>query len=515
MPSLTASIAQVGGNTLLSRLLGFARDLVIARLFGADGATDAFFVAFKIPNFLRRLFTEGAFSAALVPVLEEYRQRRSFADLKGLVDSLAGTLGLALLLITALGVLAAPPLLLAFAPGFAGDLGQRELTTEMLRLTFPYLLFIGLTALAGGLLNTFERFGVPSFTPVLLNLILIGCAVWLAPQMPEPIVALAWGVLIAGIMQLAFQLPFLARLRLLPRPRVRPRDPGVRRIAGLMGPALLGVSVTQINLLLDTLLASFLVAGSISWLYYSDRLVEFPLGLLGVALGVVILPRLSRRYAAETPQAFSHTLDWALRWVLMLGVPAGTGLVVLAGPLIATLFHSSEFGASDVAMTSYSLMAYAVGLVAFMAIKVLVPGYYARQDMAAPVRIALIALAANLLMSLALMAPLGHAGLALATSLAAGLNAVLLLLGLMRAGIYRPEAGWAGLCAKVGSATILMGGLLHLGAGPTADWLALGGLERVARLFVWILLGGFVYLATLWLLGIRPRHLLHEAESDR
>ena len=294
MAPIAASLAKVGGNTLISRILGFVRDLVVARVFGADAATDAFFVAFRIPNLMRRLFAEGAFSLAFVPVLSEYRTQRGPAELRRFVDDTAGTLGLALLVVTVLGILGAPLLVLAFAPGFADDPGQRVLAADMLRLTFPYLLFISLTALAGGILNTFGRFGVPAFTPVLLNLVLIACALWLAPQMERPIVALAWGVLIAGVVQLAFQVPFLARLGLLPRPRFNPRDPGVRRMLGLIGPSLLGVSVAQINMLLSTLLASFLAAGSISWLYYADRLMEFPLGVLGVALGTVMLPKLSQ-----------------------------------------------------------------------------------------------------------------------------------------------------------------------------------------------------------------------------
>lgn len=507
MASLSASIAKVGGSTLVSRVLGFVRDLVIARVFGADQATDAFFIAFRIPNLLRRLFAEGAFALAFVPVLNEYKDQRPFAELKGLVDSVAGTLGLTLLGVTALGVLAAPLLLLLFAPGFANDIGQRELATEMLRLTFPYLLFIGLTALAAAILNTYGRFGIPALTPVLLNLALIGCALWLAPLMKQPILALAWGVLIAGIAQLAFQIPFLARLGLLPRPRLRWRDPGVRRILHAMAPALVGVSATQIGLLINGLLASFLAEGSISWLYYSDRLVELPLGLLGVALGTVILPRLAQQHAAAAPQALSRTLDWALRWVLLLGLPATVGLAVLAGPIMATLFHSAEFSAHDVTMASRSLMAYTLGLVAFMAIKVLAPGYYARQDTVTPVRIALISVLVNLVLSLALMGPLGHAGLALATAITALINGGLLLHGLRRRGVYRPEPGWTALVAKTLGATAAMAALLVWGSGATADWLARDGLERAAQLLGWIAAGGLVYGGTLWLAGIRPHQL--------
>jgi putative peptidoglycan lipid II flippase len=506
--SLAASIAKVGGNTFLSRVLGFVRDLVVARLFGSDAGTDAFFVAFKIPNFMRRLFAEGAFSMAFVPVLNEYKQKRGFDALKAYIDAVAGTLGGGLLLVTVIGVLSAPLLVLLFAPGFVNEPEQLALTTEMLRLTFPYLLFISLTAFAGGILNTHERFGVPAFTPVLLNISLILCAVYLAPTMERPIVALAWGVFVAGIAQLLFQIPFLAQLQLLPRPRLATKDPGVRKTLGLMVPALFGVSVGQISLLLDTLLASFLVTGSISWLYYSDRLMEFPLGILAVALATVILPRLSQRHAADDPVAFSYTMDWALRWVLLLGVPSAVGLLVLAGPLIATLFHSGEFGARDVEMASLSLMAYSLGLVAFMGIKVLAPGYYARQDMKTPVRIAVIALVVNMVFNLILMFPFGHAGLALATTIAAITNASLLLRGLLKERIFRPQRSWIALMIKALVANVLMGVLIHLGVGATADWIEMGLSERIWRLLMWILVGATIYAGALLAMGIRPRHFM-------
>jgi len=510
--SLAASIAKVGSNTFVSRLLGFVRDLVIARVFGAHAGTDAFFVAFKIPNLMRRLFAEGAFAMAFVPVLNSYREQRSQAELRNYLDDMAGVLGAVLLVVTLLGCLAAPLLVLLFAPGFSAEAGQRELAAELLRLTFPYILFISLTAFAGGILNTYERFGVPAFTPVLLNLVLIACALWLAPLMDRPIVALAWGVLIGGLVQLAFQVPFLRQLGLLPRPRLRFQDPGVRRTFGLMGPALFGASVGQLNLLINTILASFLVSGSISWLYYSDRLMEFPMGVLGVALGTVILPKLSQRHAAEDPDAFSDTLDFGLRWLLLLGVPAAVGLLVLAGPIIATLFFSSDpgaaFGAADARMTALSLMAYAPGLVGFIAVKVLAPGYYARLEMRTPVRIAVIAMAANIIFSLALMWPLGHTGLALATTLSGLVNAGLLLRGLRAERVYRPLPGWPALLAKGLGASVLMGLLLALGIGSIDDWLVQSGGERALRLGLWMFAAGGLYGAVLLAVGIRPRHLL-------
>ena len=505
------SLAKVGSNTLLSRILGFVRDLVFAHLFGASAGTDAFFVAFKIPNFLRRLFAEGAFAVAFVPILTEYKEKRGFDELKRFVDHVAGTLGAVLLAVTLLGVVGAPALVMIFAPGFLGEAGKMELAADMLRLTFPYLLFISLTAFAGGILNAHNRFGVPAFTPVLLNISLISCAYWLAPQMERPIVALAWGVLFAGIAQFLFQLPFLHQLKLLPRFIFAPKDEGVRRIGRLMLPALFGVSVTQLNLLLDTLIASFLVTGSISWLYYSDRLVEFPLGVLGVALGTVILPSLSRKHATESPGGFSETIDWALRWTLLLGLPAAVGLLVLSGPMISTLFQSEVFQASDVEMSRRSLMAYSLGLVPFILIKVLAPGYYARQDTRTPVRIAVIAMAANMVMNIILVFPLAHAGLALATSLSASLNAFLLFRGLFRDRVYRPAAGWLSLILRGVAASAVLAATLLWGSVLAGDWLVMGAWLKIGWLGSLILGGVLVYFLALFLLGIRLRHFQNRA----
>ena len=518
MARLTASLTLVGGATLLSRLLGFARDLLIARLFGADAGTDAFFVAFKIPNLFRRLFGEGAFASALVPVLHQAECQGGQAELRRLLASLSGLLGLGLAVLTLIGLLTAPVLILVFAPGFAGQPEQQTLAAELLRLTLPYVAFIVLAALAGAVLNLHERFGVPAFTPVLLNLAIIASALWLAPQLSEPILALGWGVLLGGWAQLAWQLPSVARLGLLTRPRWEWRHPGARRVLRRLGPVLFGVSVTQINLLLDTFLASFLATGSISWLYYSDRLVEFPLGILGAALGTVILPRLARLgRMGPSPAAgdgeFSRTLDWALRWVLLLGLPASLGLALLAEPLVATLFLSSAFGADDARMTALSLAAYAAGLTAFMAIKVLAPAYYARHDVRSPTRFALITPGANLGLSLALMAPWGHAGLALATSLAGLINAGLLLRGLRQIGIYRPDSDWPRLLVQGAAASGLLAALLSWGPGDVAPWLADPVSTRLKWLMGWILGGALVYLAALLVLGVRWRHLVAPDDS--
>jgi len=505
MGSLVRSLSTVGGNTLVSRVLGFVRDLVTAQVFGAGAITDAFFVAFKIPNFLRRLFAEGAFSTAFVPVLSEYKTKRSFDELRLFVDHMAGTLGLVLIGVTALGMLGAPLVVGLFAPGFVGDQGLFDLTAGMLRITFPYILFISLTAFCGGVLNVHQKFGVPAFTPVLLNLSLIASALWLAPLLDQPITALAWGVLLAGVVQFAFQLPFLRPLGLVPRFRPAPRDAGVRRVLKLMVPALFGVSVAQISLLIDTLIASFLEAGSISWLYYSDRLMEFPLGILGAALATVILPNLSRKHAEASLGGFARTLDWGLRTTVLLAVPASIGLFVLAGPMIATLFQSGQFDTHDVLMSERSLRAYSAGLTAFILVKVLAPGFYARQDTRTPVRIAVISLAFNMACNLALVWSLRHAGLALSTTLSASLNAFLLYRGLRREGVYAPTDGWGLLWLRLAVASIAMAAVLLWGAGDVAEWLAMSRGDRVLALASWIAAGAAVYAGTLLALGTRLR----------
>jgi putative peptidoglycan lipid II flippase len=514
--SLLRSLSTVGGHTLLSRVLGFVRDLVFAQVFGASADTDAFFVAFKIPNFLRRLFAEGAFATAFVPVLSEYRSTRDYATLKAFVDHVAGTLGLVLLVVSLVGVVAAPLVVSLFAIGWVvdGETTKLALAADMLRLTFPYLFFISLAAFAGGILNAHDRFAVPAFTPVLLNVALIGAALWLAPQMAQGIFALAWGVFVAGILQFTFQLPFLGRLRLLPHPRPDFSDPGVRRVLKLMVPALFAVSVTQINLLLDTVLASFLETGSISWLYYSDRLMEFPLGILGVALSTVILPRLSRRQAEAASEAFRRELDWGLRVAVTLGVPAAVGLVLLAGPMIATLFQSDLFDARDVAMAERSLMAYAVGLQAFILIKVLAPGFYARQDTRTPVRIGVIAMAANMVFNLLLIFPLQHAGLALATSLSAYLNAWLLLRALRRAGVYTALPGWPRQGLQVAAGALAMALVLGLLSPVLGVWVTAPRLDRVLWLAGLVGAGALAYFAALLATGWRP-HVLLEHAGDR
>ncbi|MFW5454894.1 murein biosynthesis integral membrane protein MurJ [Thioalkalivibrio sulfidiphilus] len=516
MSRLLKSTAVVSAMTLISRLFGYLRDMVLAISFGATGSTDAFFVAFRIPNFLRRLFAEGAFSQAFVPVFAEYKEQRGREALKDLLDHTAGALTLILFIVTAIGMLAAPLLILVFAPGFAGeDNGRQVLAADMLRITFPYLLFISLTAMAGGILNSVGRFAVPAFTPVFLNLSMIAAALWGAPYFEEPVKALAWGVFVAGAAQLLFQFPFLARQGLLPRPRFKKAHEGVKKITRLMLPAIFGSSVVQINLLVDTLIASFLVAGSISWLYFSDRFVELPLALFGIAIATVILPRLSREHAAKTPEAFNNTLDWALKLTLVVAVPAMLGLIFLAGPILASLIQYREFTAFDTTMAAMSLMAYAAGLPAFMLIKILAPGYYSRQDTRTPVKIGIIAMLANMGLNVAIVVPWvmldlpgPHAGLALATGLSALLNAGLLFRGLRRDGHYRPHPGWRAFLMQVAVAALVMSLALWFATPTLEDWGQWPAMDRVIRLLGLIALGSAAYGATLLALGVRPRQFL-------
>lgn len=498
--------------TFLSRILGFIRDVIFARMLGADAATDAFFVAFKIPNFFRRLFAEGAFMQAFVPVLSEYKEQGGAVALKHFINRTAGSLALILISVTALGVIGAPFVIMAFAPGFSWQGDSYELAVQLLRITFPYLFFIASTAFAAGILNTHGQFAIPAITPVLLNICLISAAIWFAPKMSEPVVALAWGVFVAGAVQLAFQFPALWRMGLLPRLHWGFADEGVKRIMKLMVPALFGVSITQLNLLLDTLLASFLTSGSISWLYYSDRLVEFPLGVFGIALATVILPALSKRHANQDAEAFSDALDWGLRWVLVIGLPASLALFVLAKPLLATLFQYDAFTDRDVLMASQSLMAYATGLLGFISVKILVPGFSSRQDMKTPVRIGIIAIVANMIFNVILFFPLAHAGLALATAMSSFVNAGLLYKRLRQDSIYRPRQGWIRIWLIVIAANVAMVGVLWVGL-TVEDWLETSLWQRIFDLCYWIVLAVMMYFSVLAILGLRPRDLMQSSGS--
>ena len=501
--SLLKTLAAVSGLTLISRILGFVRDLVIARVFGAGFATDAFFIAFKLPNLLRRLFAEGAFSQAFVPILAEYKNRRGEQETRQLVDRVAGALALALFLATVIGVLAAPLIVYMTAPGFTATPGKFELTVDLLRVTFPYILFISLTAFAGGMLNTYSRFSVPAITPSLLNLSFIAFALVGAPYFDPPVTALAWAVFVGGLAQLALQVPFLHRLGLLPRFKLDLKDEGVRRILRQMGPAVFGVSIGQVSLVINAIFASFLVTGSVSWLYYADRLMEFPIGLLGVALGTILLPSLAKHYADRSPEAYSGLLDWGLRLTLLLAVPAAVALALLAVPLVATLFHYGAFGADDVFATRRAVIAYSAGLVGLVMVKVLAPGFYARQDIRTPVRVAIVTLALTQVMNFTFIWSLQHAGLALAIGLGACVNAALLLAILLRRDIYRPQPGWPEFLLKLAIAVYVMAAVLWTTSGDAAAWLTLGATARAAHLAWIVLLGAASYFAVLWLLGFR------------
>jgi putative peptidoglycan lipid II flippase len=483
---LAIKTSVVSGMTLLSRILGLVRDVVFARFFGAGLIMDAFLVAQRIPNMLRRFFAEGAFSAGFVPVMARYKEQHDHDEAREYLGAMAGTFGIVLFVVAAL----------------------------MLRFTFPYLFFVSLTAFAGGILNTYGRFGVPAFTPVILNVVLIFAAVWVAPLLEQPVMALAYAVFIAGLLQLMFQLPFLAQIHALPRPRWRPKHKGVRRAFKLMVPAIFGSSVAQINVLLSGIIASLLPVGSISYLYYSDRLMEFPLGLFGIALATVTLPYLSRLWANGDRREFAETLEWSMRIALLIAVPAAAGLIILAAPLIITLFHGGEFDARSVAMTVLALQAYAGGLVGFSFVKVLAPAFFAREDTRTPVRIGIAALLVNLVLGASSAWYLSssgfdgpHVALAAATSVAAILNALLLYFGLRRANVISHGPGWGMLLLRVALANgAMIVTLLQLQKAATW-WLAASLSQRVVWLAVSVVAGAGIYFIVLLVLGLRPSQL--------
>jgi putative peptidoglycan lipid II flippase len=503
--NLLRALATVSSLTTVSRVLGFVRDFFIARAFGAGLLTDAFFVAFRIPNLLRRLFGEGAFSQAFVPILAEHKNREGVEATRALIDRVATLLFLALVVTAALGMALAPLIVYVSAPGFAAEPGKFALTVQLLRITFPYIVFISLVALASGVLNTWNRFSVPALTPALLNISFIVGAAFFAEYFDPPILVLAWAVFAGGLLQLAFQVPFLLKLGVFPRWRLDFSHPGVRRVLGLMLPAAFGVSVSQVSLLINTIFASFLPSGSVSWLYYADRLMEFPAGVLGVAVGTILLPSLSKYHADVQPIEYSRLLDWGLRVTVLLAVPAAAALAVLALPLVATLFQYGRFGAGDAWMTRQALVAYSVGLIGMILVKILAPGFYARQNVATPVKIGLVTLLATQAMNFAFIGPLRHAGLALAIGLGACLNAWLLYLFLKKQKIYAPQPGWPLFTLKVAAAVALMAIVLFTAMGEAAWWLDNGWQRKVAAMTGLVALGAAVYAAALFALGVRPR----------
>lgn len=509
--SLLRSSLLTGSMTMLSRVLGLVRDIVLAGVLGAGGAMDAFAVAQKIPNFFRRLFAEGAFSQAFIPVLAEYKEKDARVAVKELVDNVAGCLGSILLLFTVIGVAGALGFAYIFGWGYADEPEKFSLLTDLVRITFPYLMLISLTGFAGAILNSYDRFAIPAITPVFLNVFMIAAALLASDFFPNPAYALAWSIVAAGVFSLLFQLPFLQQLHMLPSPKLDWSHPGVKRILILMGPALFGVSVSQLNLLLDSVIATMLGDGAVSWLFYSDRLVELPLGVFGVAIATVIMPGLSRLSATQSTEKFSDMLDWAIRFVVLIALPATLALIILAEPILFTLFYHGEMKSEDILMSTYSLKAYALGLFAFMLIKVLVPGFFARQDMKAPVRIGIIAIFANILMKPLVVIPmvmlwqLGHVGLALTTAMAAYINAFLLYRGLRKAGVYNPAGYWGSLWLRYGAANLAMIavllGTLHFWSG----WIDWSVIERVVRLTVICAAGLLAYVLALMAVGVRLR----------
>jgi putative peptidoglycan lipid II flippase len=518
--SLIKAASTVSLFTLLSRITGLARELLIASTFGASAMTDAFNVAFRIPNLFRRLFAEGAFSQAFVPVLAATKAREGEEATRLLVDKVASLLVGALLLTCVLGVAGAPVLVWAMASGLQQSPRGFEAAVFMTRWMFPYIGFMSLVALSAGVLNTWKRFAVPAATPVLLNVCMIAAAwlgaPWLKTQGIEPIYALGAGVMLGGLLQLAVQIPALLRLGMLPQfslglggLRAAWGDAGTRSILRLMLPALLGVSVAQISLLINTQIASHLQAGSVSWLTYADRLMEFPTALLGVALGVVLMPQLAASRAANDNDKYSAMLDWGLRLVVLLAVPSAVALLTFAQPLVATLYHYGAFTDGDVLQTTRALMGYGLGLLGLVAIKVLAPGFYANQDIRTPVRIAIVVLVLTQLMNLVLVPYLQHAGLALAIGIGALINAGWLLVGLIRRGSYRPLPGWGRFGLQVALASALLAVFL-LWAAQALSWTGMRSLygQRIGLLLLVLLVSALLYFTTLRATGLRVRSLL-------
>lgn len=502
---LLKSTSIVSLMTFLSRILGFIRDMLAAKVFGVNAAVDAFLVAFKIPNFMRNLFAEGSFSQAFVPVLAQYRQQKTHKEIQKFISHVAGCLSLILLLITIIGVIATPLLVKISAPGL--EPFRFQLATHMLRITFPYLMLISLTAFTGSILNSCGYFSIPAITPTLLNICLIIAALWCTHWFTIPIESQAWAILIAGIVQLSFQLPFLYRLGFLSLPQPNWQHEGVKRILKLMLPAMFGASIVQIGILINTIFASWLKIGSVTWLYFSERLAYFPQGVFGVALATVILPHLSRQHAKQSISAYMSALDWGIRCNLLIGLPAAITMMVLAGPLVSTLFQYGNFYSHDVIMTSHSVMAYAIGLLAFMLIKVLSSGFYARQDIKTPVKIGVIAVLLNILLNAILVFPLAHAGLALATSLSSCINALLLIYYLHKQNVYRFQPGWKSFGLRLIFANGLVGLWLWWIQADIQQWLSWSGKIRVAHLTGIMISAIAIYLLALIVSGLRPHHL--------
>ncbi|WP_312269324.1 murein biosynthesis integral membrane protein MurJ [Pseudescherichia sp.] len=503
--NLLKSLAAVSSMTLFSRVLGFARDAIVARVFGAGMATDAFFVAFKLPNLLRRIFAEGAFSQAFVPILAEYKSKEGEDATRVFVAYVSGLLTLVLAIVTIAGMLAAPWVIMVTAPGFADTADKFALTTQLLKITFPYILLISLASLVGAILNTWNRFSVPAFAPTFLNISMIGFALFAAPLFHPPVLALAWAVTVGGVLQLFYQLPHLKKIGMLVLPRISLRDAGAIRVVKQMGPAILGVSVSQISLIINTIFASFLVSGSVSWMYYADRLMEFPSGVLGVALGTILLPSLSRSFASGNHDEYCRLMDWGLRLCFLLALPSAVALGLLAKPLTVSLFQYGKFTAFDALMTQRALIAYSVGLMGLIVVKVLAPGFYSRQDIKTPVKIAIVTLIMTQLMNLAFIGPLKHAGLSLSIGLAACLNASLLYWQLRKQKIFTPQPGWQRFLLRLVVAVMVMAAALLGVLSVMPEWSQGTMAWRLLRLMAVVAVGAVAYFATLALLGFKVK----------
>jgi putative peptidoglycan lipid II flippase len=514
--NLLKSLAAISSLTLVSRILAFVRDILIARIFGAGMANDAYVIATRLPNMLRRLFAEGAFSQAFVPIFGEYYNRRGHDETKLLVDHVTALLALALFAVTLIGIVGAPVIIYCTtAPSFVKDVDKFNLTVTLLRITSPYIFFISLVSVAAGILNTYNKFWVPAVAPILLNVCLIGGALWLAPNFDQPVVGLAWAWFIAGIVQLAFQIPFLKKIGMLPSFRFSLKDEGMWRVFKKMGPAVFGVSIAQISLIINTIFASSLGTGSVSWLYYADRLMEFPSGLLGAALGTILLPSLSKHHADNSTVEYSKLMDWGLRLVFMLTLPAALALGMIAVPLLATFFQHGAFLDTDVLKTSQALIGYSVGLIGIIAVKVLAPGFYARQDIRTPVKIGIATLIATQLMNLLFIfgLELQHAGLALSIGLGACFNSAILFYLLRKRGIYQPEPGWAIYFLKLSVAMLALGLTLWFGMGSEQHWLTSHGWSRIIHLCWLVVLGVAVYFGVLFVLGFRLKDFAKRGAS--
>lgn len=501
--NLLKSLAKISSITLFSRVLGFARDAIVARVFGAEMATDAFFIAFKLPNLLRRIFAEGAFSQAFVPILGEYKNQQGEVAVRTFIAYIAGLLTLALALLTIAGILAAPWVIMITAPGFIDTQEKFALTTALLRVTFPYILLISLASMVGAILNTWNCFSVPAFAPTLLNVSIICFSLLVAPLFHPPVMALAWAVVVGGVLQLSYQLPHLRRIKMLVMPQLKFRDTTIRPVLRLMGPAILAASVNQTSWIINSIFASFLISGSVSWMYYADRLMEFPSGIFGVALGTILFPFLSRSFSSGNYYEYSRLLDWGLRLCFILALPSSVALCILAKPLIITLFQYGKFSAFDTLMTHRALMAYSVGLIGLILVKVLAPSFYARQDIKTPVRCAIMTFIITQLMNLTFIGPLKHAGLSLSIGLGACLNAGLFYWQLRRKKLFQPQPGWFNFFLRLILAVVVMSVALVVPLMIIPDW-SLGSMPwRLLRFIGVVIVGSCAYCVTLWLVGFR------------